>query len=199
MSSGSTPAKTAKSSGRTLAGIGPGGQMAPSSPTSRAMIAAVAGASPVTITVRTPSVVQLLDELGRIGARRIAQRDDSRELQRRRRPRPRREPESPSLRVPAPSRRPSATGSASLTTTAKAPFTARSAPPFASTAVASLIFVAGSNGTNLVSFGGSAMALLRGRPRGWRRPRDPARRRSWREPPSPGGAPHRSQPRGGRR
>ena len=45
-------------------------------------------------------------------------------------------------------------------TAANAPFTARSVPPFASTAVASDIFVAGSNGTNLVSFGGLAVLFL---------------------------------------
>jgi hypothetical protein len=54
LSSGSTPAKTANCSGVTASGIGPGGQTAPSRPTARATIAAVAGASPVTITVRTP-------------------------------------------------------------------------------------------------------------------------------------------------
>ena len=40
---------------------------------------------------------------------------------------------------------------------ANAPFTARSVPPFASVAVASDIFVAGSNGTNLINLGGSTM------------------------------------------
>ena len=54
LSSGRTPAKTANCSGWTLSGIGPGGQTAPSSPTACATMAAVAGASPVTITVRTP-------------------------------------------------------------------------------------------------------------------------------------------------
>ena len=54
MSSGRTPAKTANCSGWTASGIGPGGQMAPSSPTAFATMAAVAGASPVTITVPTP-------------------------------------------------------------------------------------------------------------------------------------------------
>ena len=56
LSSGRTPAKTANCSGVTASPIGPGGQTAPSSPTARATIAAVAGASPVTITVRTPNV-----------------------------------------------------------------------------------------------------------------------------------------------
>ena len=55
LSSGRTPAKTANCSGWTPSGIGPGGQTAPSSPTACATMAAVAGASPVTITVRTPS------------------------------------------------------------------------------------------------------------------------------------------------
>jgi hypothetical protein len=55
LSSGRTPAKTANCSGWTASGIGPGGQIAPSSPTAFATMAAVAGASPVTITVRTPS------------------------------------------------------------------------------------------------------------------------------------------------
>ena len=50
-------ANTAKSCGLTSWGIGPGGQTAPSSPTAWATIAAVAGASPVTITVRTPRVL----------------------------------------------------------------------------------------------------------------------------------------------
>src|ERR1700677_765280 len=54
LSSGRTPAKTANCSGWTASGIGPGGQMAPSSPTAFATMAAVAGASPVTITARTP-------------------------------------------------------------------------------------------------------------------------------------------------
>ena len=40
--------------GVDASGIGPGGQTAPSSPTACATMAAVAGASPVTITVRTP-------------------------------------------------------------------------------------------------------------------------------------------------
>src|ERR1700733_1609312 len=38
-----------------LYGMGPGGQTAPPSPTACATLAAVAGASPVTITVRTPN------------------------------------------------------------------------------------------------------------------------------------------------
>src|SRR6202453_4589287 len=54
LSSGRTPAKTANCSGWTASGIGPGGQRAPSSPTAFATMAAVSGASPVTMTVRTP-------------------------------------------------------------------------------------------------------------------------------------------------
>jgi hypothetical protein len=50
-------AKTAKFSRLTASGIGPAGHTAPSSPTARATMAAVAGASPVTMTVRTPSAV----------------------------------------------------------------------------------------------------------------------------------------------
>src|SRR6202167_1830023 len=52
--SGKMPAKTANVSGRKSGGRGPGGQTGPGRPTARATVAAVAGASPVTITVRTP-------------------------------------------------------------------------------------------------------------------------------------------------
>ena len=45
-------------------------------------MAAVAGASPVTITVRTPNALQFLDEGRRIRARRIAQRDEADQLHR---------------------------------------------------------------------------------------------------------------------
>ena len=45
-------------------------------------------------------------------------------------------------------------------TTAKAPFTIRCVAPAESVAVASDIFVAGSKGTNLTSFGASETALL---------------------------------------
>ena len=55
--SGRMLAKTAKSFGLIAAGIGPGGHTAPSNPTSWATIAAVAGASPVTMTIRAPSVL----------------------------------------------------------------------------------------------------------------------------------------------
>ena len=55
LSSGRTPANTANVSGCTASGIGPGGQAAPYRPTACATMAAVAGASPVTITVRTPN------------------------------------------------------------------------------------------------------------------------------------------------
>src|ERR1700722_13864946 len=45
------------------------------------------------------------------------------------------------------------TGPVNLMTVANAPLTTRSVPPFASVAVASDIFVAGSNGTNLINLG----------------------------------------------
>ena len=44
-------------------------------------------------------------------------------------------------------------------TTVKAPLMMRCTPPFASVAVASDVFFAGSNGTNLVSFGKSGAGL----------------------------------------
>jgi hypothetical protein len=51
------PANTAKSSGLIGLGSDPAGHTAPSNPTSCATIFAVAGASPVTMTVRTPSAL----------------------------------------------------------------------------------------------------------------------------------------------
>ena len=155
MPSGRTPAKTAKSCGRTLPGIGPGGQTVPSSPTARATIAAVAGASPVTITVRTPNVrssatsaadsarggslsamspASLSADGGPTATARTLKPCDS----------------SSFAAVEAVGE-----GWVRPTTTAKAPFTIRSLPPLGSTAVASDIFVAGSNGTNVVRFGRS--------------------------------------------
>ena len=47
-----------------------------------------------------------------------------------------------------------------LATTVNAPFTMRSTPPFASVAVASDVFLAGSNGTNVISFGKSDAGLF---------------------------------------
>jgi hypothetical protein len=54
--------------GMDASGIGPGGQMAPSSPTAWATMAAVAGASPVTITVRTPKPCNSLTSAAESGA-----------------------------------------------------------------------------------------------------------------------------------
>src|SRR5580658_7472653 len=52
LSSGSTPAKTANPAGRTPSGIGPGGQVGPSRPTSCATIPAVAtGDAPATAAI----------------------------------------------------------------------------------------------------------------------------------------------------
>ena len=153
------PAKTAKSSGRTLSSFDPGGQTGPSSPTARATIAAVTAASPVAITVRTPNV--------RSSATSFAESVRGGSL---------------SAMIPA-SRNagggPTATArtlnpcdSSSFAavesvgddwtrpaTTAKAPFTTRRLAPFASTTVASDIFVAGSNGTNAIPFGRSVATL----------------------------------------
>ena len=75
LSSGSTPANTAKEAGRTSFGIGPAGHTAPIRPTACATIPAVRGASPVTITVRTPSARNSLTNPRRIRAGRIAQCD----------------------------------------------------------------------------------------------------------------------------
>src|SRR5208337_4575742 len=158
--SGSTPAKTANCWGVTASPIGPGGQTAPSSPTARATIAAVAGASPVTITVRTPKV--------RISVTNAAESARGGSLS----------AISPAKRIDAAapvatasSRKPFAwsslaaadnagIGGARPITEAYAPFTIRSVPPpLGSAAVASEVFLAGSKGTNLISFGSLAPLL----------------------------------------
>ena len=120
------------------------------------MIAAVAGASPVTITVRTPKAynsltssaasvrggsLSAMNPASRIGVGGAHGNGQN--------------PEALLFEFAGPSRRLLAMASVSLMTTANAPFTTRTVPPFASAAVASDIFVAGSNGTNLVSLGRS--------------------------------------------
>src|ERR1022692_238905 len=118
-------------------------------------MAAVAGASPVTMTARTPSVCSSVinaAESGRGGSLRAT---------------------IPASFIAAggpiataSTRKPCASSSFAVldasgaacvrpATTAKAPFTARTVAPPGSAAVASDIFVPGSNGTNLISFGRS--------------------------------------------
>src|ERR1700722_7578232 len=123
-------------------------------------MAAVAGASPVTMTARTPSVFSSeinAVESGRGGSPRAMI------------------PASFSAAVgpmaTARTRKPFASSSfavlaasgfdcVSPATAAKAPLTARTVTPAESVAVASDIFVPGSNGTNLVSFGRSEAAFF---------------------------------------
>lgn len=128
-------------------------------PPALATMAAVAGASPVAITVRMPrprnSVIRAADSLrgGSLSAT------------------------SPASFIPvggpaatARTRKPWSSRSLAaaaaadddwtrVATTAKAPFTMRCASPFAPVAVASAIFLAGSNAANLINFGASGTAL----------------------------------------
>ncbi len=122
-------------------------------------MAAVAGASPVTITVRTPSPCNSVTSAAE------SVRGGSLSAM------------SPTSFIAfggpaatASTRKPCSSSSfaaavavgdgwARPMTTAKAPFTTRCVPPPASVTVASDIFVAGSNGTNLIIFGASETAL----------------------------------------
>ena len=157
-------------------------------------MAAVAGASPVTITVRTPNSCNSRTSAAESCARRVAQRDEARQFHRaavRLQP-PGRETPAPR----APSRPPprSATECARPVTTAKAPFTMRCVAPLESVALASDIFFAGSNGTNCDQL--RCIGSRLGRRGGTNRAidRDPGRHRNWPVRPAPEHAPHRSQP-----
>src|SRR5487761_2699674 len=157
--SGSTPAKTAYCSGRTPLGMGPGGHTAPSSPTACATIAAVAGASPVTITVCTPSarssVIRAAESArgGSLSAIIPASCIDAGGPAATARTR------KPCVSRPVAAAAAVGDGCARSITAANAPFTIRCVAPPASTAVASDILVAGSKGTNLTSLGESAVGL----------------------------------------
>ncbi len=158
--SGRIPAKTAKSVGFTPSGIAPGGQTAPSNPTMLATIAAVAGASPVTMTVRTPNV--LSSEIREVESLRGGSLSAISPMSCMDAAGPAATAKTLKPCFSSSSAKPAAMGDgeASFATTVKAPLRMRSTLPFAPVAVASEVFLAGSNGTNAISFGRSDAGLL---------------------------------------
>ena len=158
--SGRILANTAKSSGFTPSGIAPGGQTAPSNPTAWATIAAVAGASPVTMTVRTPNV--LSSEIREIESARGGSLSAISPMSCMDAAGPAATAKTLKPCFSSSSAKPVAVGDGALrlATTVKAPLMMRSTPAFASVAVASDVFLAGSNGTNAISCGRSDAGLL---------------------------------------
>src|ERR1700733_4337787 len=141
-------------------GIGPGGQTAPSSPTALATMAAVAGASPVTITVRTPSARNSLTsaaESGRGGSLSAMSPASCIAVDGPAATASTLNPFASSSFATAPA---VGDGWARSITTAQAPLTIRCGLPGESVAVASDIFFAGSKAANLINRGASATGLL---------------------------------------
>ena len=201
LSSGKTPAKTANSSGRTPSGIGPGGQIGAietdrlrDDGCRRRRIARHHDGA------RRPRLCNSVMSAAESVARRIAERDRC----------PRASSPSAGPAATASTRKPLSSSSLAVVRRGRRrlgeaddggkgalhdPLACCRSHPLR---VASDIFVAGSKGTNLTSFGASETRLACRRRREWRHRPDPARHPSWRARPAPERAPRRIPASGGR-